>query len=505
MIDSIDRREFQRRLSLMLTGAALSPVAGCRSEPQEASSGRAGFAPAGPASGILSVTRGEADLRVPPDTPPGKSWRYGLIFPFQVAPRMAAAFVNIRIRNGVMAPARSGDDYEVGVDVTLFDDISGTLTSTPVVVTRNDEEPNPHSDPPNQPAIMVKYPMRGGFIPLGAKTADGSPHPHAGTGFGINMAFARHPGDPKSETGGGMYEGAESYVYRELSQFDYRDGRFQVKSSERAPWNELIPGWWINDGALTNAIPDGEDLLLAMSGGRIDEPPRPGEEVPSGAGVMRWQRKGEIWRPVSFVLATGHDSSNEASLIRDLDGSLLLSARGHQGMDPHAIRVWRSRDNGESWEKIIHVAGIISSCPITLNQAADGTPYIASNVYMVPLDPIPKRFRIPADSEGRVRGGGWTRQMLYLWPLSRDRTRLEAPILARHCKADFGPAPSGSMWRADHPSATTVQLADGAWHNVMGYRIHDDVESRDLEAPLQTGAYLEEVISAAKPIPTWRF
>ena len=27
---------------------------------------------------------------------------------------MAAAFVNIRIRNGVMAPARSGDDYEVG-------------------------------------------------------------------------------------------------------------------------------------------------------------------------------------------------------------------------------------------------------------------------------------------------------------------------------------------------------------------------------------------------------
>ncbi len=119
-------------------------------------------------------------------------------------------------------------------------------------------------------------------------------------------------------------------------------------------------------------------------------------------------------------------------------------------------------------------------------------------MYLVPLDPIPKRFRIPADAEGRVRGGGWTRQKLYLWPLSDDRASLEAPILGRHCKAEFGPAPSGSMWRADHPSSTTVQLADGNWHNVMGYRIHDDVESHELPSPPQTGAYLEEVISAGR-------
>lgn len=31
---------------------------------------------------------------------------------------------------------------------------------------------------------MVKYPMRGGLVPRGAR------HPHAGTGFGINQAFA---------------------------------------------------------------------------------------------------------------------------------------------------------------------------------------------------------------------------------------------------------------------------------------------------------------------------
>ena len=506
MTDPIDRREFQKRVSLMLTGAAVAPLAGCSSKPGETPAGGAERGAASDQdSGLVSITRGEADLKLPPDTPADKSWRYGLIFPFQVAPNMAAAFVNIRIRNGVMAPARSGDDYEVGGDVVLFDDVSGAVTSPPVAVMRNHEEPNPNSNPPNQPSIMVKYPMRGGFVPAGAKKADGSPHPHAGTGFGINMAIARHPGDPKSESGGGMYEDGESYSYLELFQFTYQDGRFEVTGSERIPQHELIPGWFVANGGLTNAIPDGDDLLVAMSAGRIEETPAPGESVPMGGGIMRWQRKEGVWRPVSYIQATGNDSSTEASLIRDVDGNLLLSARGSQNRDNHAIRVWHSLDNGKSWEKIIHVADVISSSPITLNQAADGTPYIASNIFMVPLDSIPKRFRIPADKQGRVRGGGWTRQKLYLWPLTEDRTGLEAPLLGRHCKADFGPAPSGSMWRADHPVAATVRLADGKWHNIMGYRIHDDVESHDLEAPPQTGAYLEEVVSAGEPIPSWKF
>ena len=181
-----------------------------------------------------------------------------------------------------------------------------------------------------------------------------------------------------------MYEGSESYGYMEVYQFAYSDGQFQVKNSERVAGQDLIPGWWVSNGALTNAIPDGEDLLLATTAGKIERTPTPGEGVPSGAGVVRWQRKAGLWRPVSFVPVTGHDSSTESSLIRDLDGSLLLSARGQQDMDPHAIRVWRSRDNGENWEKVIHVAGIMSSGPITLNQAADGTPYIATNIYMVP-------------------------------------------------------------------------------------------------------------------------
>ena len=499
MTSRIHRREFQKRLTLLLGGASLGIIGGCAPAEESPS------APGGPSHGILSLTRGAADLTVPADVPEGKSWRYGLIFPFQVAPRMAAAFVNIRIRNGVMAPARSGDDYEVGNDVVLFDDINLPPSAPAVPVTRNHEEANPNSNPPNQTAIMVKYPMRGGFVPLGAKNPDGSPHPHAGTGFGIDTGLARRPGDPKSAHGGGMYKGDERYQIMEVFQFSYDGDQFRVTGEKQVLPTGLVSGWSISNGGLTNAIPDGDDLLVGMHASRVDGAGNPEPEGPRGSGVLRWQRTDGVWRPVSFVPVTGTDESTEPSLIRDTNGDLLFSARGKGGTRPHAIRVWRSRDGGETWEKIIHVVGVISSCPITLNQAADGTPYIASNMYLVPLDPIPKRFRIPADAEGRVRGGGWTRQKLYIWPLGDDRASLEAPILGRHCKAEFGPAPSGSMWRADHPSSTTVQLADGNWHNVMGYRIHDDVESHELPSPPQTGAYLEEVISAGEPIPTWKF
>ena len=72
--------------------------------------------------GVTGVTREGPDIRRPPSTPPGQSWRYGYPFPFQIAPRKAAAFVSLRIRNGVLSPAAG--DLKIGVDVFLFDKIS---------------------------------------------------------------------------------------------------------------------------------------------------------------------------------------------------------------------------------------------------------------------------------------------------------------------------------------------------------------------------------------------
>ncbi len=487
------------RLTALLIVALLMSLAGCRPGAEQAS-GRETPGDMVPASGdgITGASAEGPDFKVPGDVPEGEHWRYGLILPFQVAPRTGAAFLNARIRNGVMGHKWGHGDYEVGNDVVLFQDIGQVSTEPALVLTRNHDEPNPNSIPPGQPAIMVKYPMRGGFVPLQAKGPDGSVHPHAGTGFGVSLALARRKAGTDHPNGARFTE-TENYQYYEIFQLAYDGSRLEMTDSARVPSDQMLPGWWVRNSGLSNAIASGEDLILGMTCRRLEA-----ADTAPGSGVMRWSRKGGKWQPISFVPVTPPDDSSESSLVRDLDGSLLFAVRPGPA-DFHAVQVWRSQDEGESWEKMIDVRGVISIAPVTVNRALDGTPYIASNIYLVPTDPIDNSFKLFRDRRGRIQGGGWTRQKLYLWPLTEDRRGLEAPILARDPRAEFGPPPGGSMWRVDHPSSAIIQLADGKWHNVVGYRIHEDVEDHGSVMPAQTGAYLEEVISAGTPVPAWDF
>jgi hypothetical protein len=396
-----------------------------------------------------------------------------------------------------MSKERGGDDFEVGVDVVLFDDISNVQSRVAVSIARNHLELNPHSRPPGESSIMVKYPMRGGFVPSGAKRADGTPYPFAGTGFGICEVYSRHARELR------MFQGEETYRYFEIYQLAFQSDNFQVRSGRRVLPQDLVPDWTILGGGMNNAISDGDDFLVAMSAA-----PRSAthsETAVGGGGVMRFRQTDQEWRPISFTPVTGNDRASEATLVRDSDGSLLLTARGNGEPDQHDVRVWRSQDNGQTWSKIIHVRGLISAAPVTVNLAADGTPYIAGNLYLVPLDPISARFRIPADKEGNPILGGWTRQKLYLWPLADDRLSLSSPLLARDPHQEFGEPPGGSLWRVDHPSGANVQLRDGKWHHVLGYRIHEDVEPHGVQPPLQTGAYFEELLSIGQAKPVWNF
>ena len=493
-----------KRLTALLLAAFLMPLAAC-GPGAEQTSGRKTPAETVPASGhgITGASAEGPDFRVPGDVPEGEHWRYGLILPFQVAPRTGAAFLNARIRNGVMGHKWGHGDYEVGNDVVLFQDVSKVSAEPALVLTRNQDEPNPNSIPPNQLSIMVKYPMRGGFIPAQAKGPDGSVYAHAGSGFGVSLALARRKAADDHPNGASFSE-AENYQYFEIFQLSYDGSRLEMTDSAKVRPDQMVPGWWISNSGLSNAIPSGEDLILGMTGYRYKATDPSQDPTSPASGVMRWSRGGDKWLPVSFVPVTPPDNSSESSLVRDLDGSLLFAVRPGPD-DFHAVQVWRSQDEGESWEKIIDVRGLISIAPVTVNRALDGTPYIASNIYLVPTDPIDKSFKLFHDHEGRIKGGGWTRQKLYLWPLAKDRKGLEAPILARDPRADFGLSPGGSMWRVDHPSSAIIQLADGNWHNVLGYRIHEDVEDHDTAMPAQTGAYLEEVISSGSPVPVWDF
>jgi len=230
-----------------------------------------------------------------------------------------------------------------------------------------------------------------------------------------------------------------------------------------------VDGYVFTAPGLTWGIPDGDDLLYALMAKRS------GVTI---SGVTRWKRRGGIWRPVHFLPVTDPAQDwYEPSLIRDTDGSLLFSARIDQAM----IRVWRSTDGGKTWSLVVDIQGEREPAPMTLNRATDGTPYIAANLV------------------------GRGREVVCLWPLNGARSGLLPPIVARDARADFGPPPSGSQWKVDHPNASTLRLADGKWHSVLVYRIMDAAEHGGAEPPAQTGCYVEEVLSSAPASPMWKF
>lgn len=484
MAKRISRREFGRRISATavipaLTGAPASLAGSPTSSSAVENRKRGG-------TGILGMTTGHADLRIPRSSPAGTNWRYGLALPFQVGPETAALFCNIRA---------GFHDFEAGNDVVLFSDPSDIQVDHALPLNRNHKEPHPRS---GRPSIMVKYPCRGGFVPWGAKREDGSTHPHAGTGFSVTQVLA-WPVD-----GATAYRGSDHYEYLELQQYSFDGKNFRILSTHRIQENQLLSGNVLSNPPIRNAIPDGDDLLMGMAGGKFDlgywaaNP----QEVKMGAGLTRWKRFEAGWRPVSFVPITPLDGSFEPSVIRDLDGSLLFLARGREG----PIRVWRSADAGKTWTKIIHVVGESASSVISLNQAADGSPYVATNLYEVLLRSLPEKFRPKQDSQGIIRGAGFHREKLCLWPLNADRDNLEVPILVRDSEKEFGLPPSGDTWNVDHPSSMTVRLRDQMWHNIMVMRICDHAEVRAgyLPAP-QTGTYVEEIVSEGNAIPQWKF
>jgi len=421
--------------------------------------GLANAAPAAPRTGITAVTKGPADVTVPPNVPPGEARRYGLGTPFQVGPRTAGIFCNLRVEGVAVG------DFEDGTDAILFDDVSDIRADRAIPVTRNERVVDPET---GERRIIVKYTVGCGFVPLGAKRADGSAHPHAGTGFSFCAALSF----PMNADGYFDWNSGFKW-YTEVSQFIYDGKTLRVLRTElrtdKHPLKVLGTEWTIMDPGLTTAIPDGEALLV------------PVRAVRAGlwaCGVARWVRRYGLWRPVSFLPVTEAGGPwTEPSLIRDTDGSLLFSARGY-GEASTTIRVWRSADAGATWQQIIDAPQTRNEAPIVLNQAADGTPYMAGNLL------------------------GHGREVLCIWPLNADRSGLQEHIIIRDAPAEFGASPAG--WHVDHPNAVTLRLADGQWHNVLAYRVMY-VAGEGAKSISQTGCYVEEVLSAGPAIPVWKF
>ncbi|MBL9215003.1 MAG: hypothetical protein JNG83_05965 [Opitutaceae bacterium] len=436
-------------------------------------------------------------LESPPNVPAGETWRYMLNYPFQVAPTLGGVHVNMKL-----TPGGPGQDFENGTDIILFDQLDRLNAANAIPVSRNHTEPNPNNG--NRPAIIAKYPGTLGFVPFGAKRADGTPHPHAGTGF-VLISGSAWPTDASEgfvtypdRIGLTQYWGKKLFRPSYLYPLSYDGSRFQVGKPQVLQDTDIIPGYNSSMTGMTIAIADGDDLLVPQCARK------PGA-ANGGAGVQRWRRRAGIWTPGEYEPVTPEDDAIEPSLIRDLDGSLLFLARGRRHQGP-PLRVWRQARPGAPWELRINVNGLLNSTPISLNRAVDGTPFVVSNFYQ-------PQFRLPAGlhSDGgisRLEPVGWRgeRSTLSLWSLNADRDGFDAQFIARDPRTEFGLPPHGTVWAIDHPTSSPVRLADGQWHALMGYRLLEWKENTHLIPPSpHTGSYVDEIVSFGEPAPLWHF
>ncbi|MBL9216605.1 MAG: hypothetical protein JNG83_14095 [Opitutaceae bacterium] len=486
MPPSVSRRRFVSLAaqSAVLGAASLSAVSSAPSTP------------AAPPRGIWRVQRNPRALRAPLDVPPGETWRHYLGFPFQVGPHVAGLYVNRKNCDF------QGTDFGGGNDIILFDDSAKIDPARGLPISRLRLAPNPHDG--GRPAILAPYPGSLGFVPFGARLADGRPHPHAGTGFIlINLSAWPVDGGGNFETypdriGRTWYRDHRRYHPSELIQIGYDGTRLAIISRQPLEEPEILPGYHSSWTGLGCAIADGEDLLIGMQASRPGDPA-------ARSGIARWRRTEGAWRAVEFTPITPADNSIEASLVRDLDGSLIYFARGRRHLGPPA-RLWRQARPGGEWELRCDLPRMLPSTPAVLGQAVDGTPYLAGNLWQ-------PEYRLPAGlyadaGVSRLEPVGWRgeRSTLCVWPLNEARDGFEAPLIARDPRTEFGLPPHGTLWAADHPVSNQVRLADGQWHTLMSYRMLEWKENTHFIPPSpQTGCYLDEVVSFGPPRPLWNF
>jgi len=419
--------------------------------------------------GVIGVTKGPRDLSFPRHTPPGQEGIYQLGAPFQLSSTQAGMFCNIR-RISVAA-----GDLEMGSDLVIFDDIDSICSDNATTLIRGEEMDHPET---GEPMILSTYPFVGGFVPLGARCDDGTPHPDAGSGFAV-CTQRGYPAHARSH----LLAVDRPFERYRIQEYSYDGATLRIVRDEAVDADALIQGRMFSHFGSGNAIPDGTDLIAAVA--VQADSSKDGEQ----AGLARWRRGPDGgWKAVEFHPIPAALGCCEPTLVRDIDGALLLSARGSfETGDNQAFLVWRSENGGVTWEKVIHERGVRNSAPVTLSRAADGTPYLAANPRYLPC--------------GRIFQH---REMLALWPLAPDRRGVLPPIIIRD-SSDFGPGPYSHPWWVDHPIGCTLRLADGNLHHLLAYRVLGNHEAVYNASPApQTGCYVEEVFSVNEPLGIWR-
>jgi hypothetical protein len=405
-------------------------------------------------------------------------WWYVSWIPFQISATECAVPLN-RMATGIYTV-----DFGLGFDMAVLDNLDGPPKQI-MELGRTALERHPRSGKPVQ---MSRWAPHVGFVPLGAKRADGTPHPHAGTGFGVGTVLA-FPCDEAGNLTCRVYcDTGDVYCSQEVVQLRYDGAKLTVEHSKRVENDQFLPGLKLNGNGFGVAVPDGDDLLYTST-----EFTKEVENM--RAGVTRWRFLNGRWKMVDYVPVATEPGGyySEPTLARDADGTLLFSARTNQW---NTIQVWRSTDGGHTWTCLLRKDNMRPVTPISINTTGDGRAYVAANPFC-PDD---------LDSRGIKRYANALRERICLWPLSDDRKRLLDPVVLRDGPSEFGIPPSGSIWAVDHPMSTTLRMADGKWRHVISYRLLDLAEILDHapQTPI-TGSYCDEIELGEPFIPPWHF
>lgn len=426
---------------------------------------------------------------------PGIHGVYQLGNLFQLSATEVGIALNIRY-SGIRAV-----DLEIGSDVAVFDDWQHIDRARIAPLTRYSHGPHPKT---GRAMMFARYPSIIGFVPSGARRTDGSPHPHAGTGFGINQVIGFPVDRLKQDVFAGMGED-EQYYGMELRQYAYQEGKFLETACDSLTIGDWLPGWLIGGSSMASAIPDGDDLLLALSGGRGRI---------TGCGIARFRRGTQGWRivhfqpvvddPEHFYTISGTVANYvEPSLARAGNGSLWMTMRevGSQPfapgpLDAERLRVFHSNDGGHNWRTVIDQPHFHPLTPISVNRAADGAVYIAANGLGDGQH----------NSKNEVVGSILLRETLNVYEINSEQETLGSAHTILSGPRDFPPPPYGSYWRIDHPIGLTVRQRDGHWHHLLACRVLEHLECDDdrFMTPY-TGCYLTELMPGGAELPVWNF
>ncbi len=275
-------------------------------------------------------------------------------------------------------------DLLMGSDLLILDQVDPIGSKAVIPLTRTERGIDPRN---GKPMLLMKTIACIGFVPVGALTADGTPHPHAGTGFGLAQVF----GVPLDENGKaatyGWWLADEPYMARELQQYRYDGKRFRIEKTEAVPVDGLLDGWVFLANPLFNLCIDGDEFIGGFAAIPVGDTPLHPMELTGRfvhstgltSGVGRFRRLAGGWRLVDFQVVPGAENLVEHTLVRGPDGGLYFSGRGRAASNLNTVSLWRSTDDSATWERVLHVPDGRAGTPVSINRALDGSLYFAGN------------------------------------------------------------------------------------------------------------------------------